>query len=126
MSLEIKTVKIQGEGYFVNNKLFVPKSEGNKDYEILKVWLKKNTPESEFSNEDLEKTRVQNINSYTQSFIYSKYPQSKQSSANLGVYDEVYKNEIVAFIKRVVDLSNQAIDKGTSLEDYKVILENNK
>ena len=126
MSLEIKTVKIQGEGYFVNNKLFVPKSEGNKDYEILKVWLKKNTQESEFSNEDLEKTRVQNINSYTQSFIYSKYPQSKQSSANLGVYDEVYKNEIVAFIKRVVDLSNQAIDKGTSLEDYKVILENNK
>ncbi|WNL34065.1 hypothetical protein QT384_01355 [Arcobacter cryaerophilus gv. pseudocryaerophilus] len=126
MSLEIKTVKIQGEGYFVNNKLFVPKSEGNKDYEILKVWLKKNTPESEFSNEDLEKTRVQNINSYTQSFIYSKYPQPKQSSANLGVYDEVYKNEIVAFIKRVVDLSNQAIDKGTSLEDYKVILENNK
>ena len=94
-----------------------------KDYEILKVWLKKNTPESEFSNEDLEKTRVQNINSYTQSYIYSKYPQPKQSSANLGVYDEAYKQEMVAFIKRIVDSSNEAISNGTSFEDYKAMLE---
>ena len=64
-----------------------------------------------------EKARVQNINSYTQSFIYSKYPQPKQSSANLGVYDESYKNEMVAFIKRVVDLSNEAIANGTKAED---------
>lgn len=70
-----------------------------------------------------EEQRTQNINSYTQSFIYSKYPQPKQSSANLGVYDEDYKNEMVAFIKRVVDLSNEAIENGMSFEDYKIILE---
>ncbi|MFW3357391.1 hypothetical protein [Aliarcobacter butzleri] len=70
-------------------------------------------------SEKIEKARVQNINSYTQSFIYSKYPQPKQSSANLGVYDEAYKNEMVAFIKRIIDLSNEAIENGTSLEDFK-------
>ena len=69
------------------------------------------------TDEEKEKQRVQNINSYTQSFIYSKYPQPKQSSANLGVYDESYKNEMVAFIKRVVDLSNEAIANGTKAED---------
>ena len=67
--------------------------------------------------EEIQEQRVQNINSYTQSFIYSKYPQPKQSSANLGVYDESYKNEMVAFIKRVVDLSNEAIANGTKAED---------
>ena len=70
-----------------------------------------------------ENNRTQNINSYTQSFIYLKYPQPKQSSANLGVYDEAYRNEMVAFIKRIVDLSNKAINNGTSIEDYKAILE---
>ena len=74
-------------------------------------------------DEKIEEARVQNINSYTQSFIYLKYPQPKQSSANLGVYDEAYKNEMVAFIKRVVGLSNEAIDNGTSFEDYKTSLE---
>ena len=69
-----------------------------------------------------ENDRVQNINSYTQLFIYSKYSQPKQSSANLGVYDEAYKNEMVAFIKRVVDLSNEAIENNISFEDYKAML----
>lgn len=69
------------------------------------------------TDDEKEKQRVQNINSYTQAFIYSKYPQPKQSSANLGVYDESYKNEMVAFIKRVVNLSNEAIANGTKVED---------
>ena len=63
--------------------------------------------------------RVSSINVYTQSFIYSKYPQPKQSSANLGIYDEAYKNEMVAYIKRIVDLSNEAIDNSISFEDFK-------
>lgn len=67
--------------------------------------------------------RVSSINAYTQSFIYSKYPQPKQSSANLGIYDEAYKNEMVAYIKRIVDLSNEAIENNTSFEDYKAMLD---
>ena len=77
---------------------------------------------NEAVNFQLEETRVQNINSYTQSFIYSKYSQPKQSSANLGVYDEAYKQEMVTFSKRIVDLSNEAIANGTSFEDYKAML----
>lgn len=72
---------------------------------------------------DKEVQRVQEINKYTKQFIFKKYPIEKQSSANLGVYDEAYKNEMVTFIKRVVDLSNEAIINGTSFEDYSIILE---
>ncbi|MFY4822006.1 hypothetical protein ACOTVO_04480 [Aliarcobacter butzleri] len=66
-----------------------------------------------------EKARVQNINSYTQAFIYSKYPQPKQSSANLGVYGDEYKNEMILFISNVIEKSNLAIANGISLEDFK-------
>jgi len=72
---------------------------------------------------DKEVQRVQEINKYTKQFIFKKYPIEKQSSANLGVYDEAYKNEMVAFIKRVVDLSDEAIENGTSFEDYKAMLD---
>ena len=72
--------------------------------------------------DEIEEHRVQNINSYTQSFITIKYPLEKQSSANLGVYDEAYKNEMVTFIKRVVDLSNEAIEDGASFEDFKAMI----
>lgn len=69
-----------------------------------------------------DELRVSSINAYTQSFIYSKYSQPKQSSANLGVYDEAYKNEMVAFIRRVVDLSNEAIENNRSFEDFKAMI----
>lgn len=72
--------------------------------------------------EELEKARVQNINSYTQSFITKKYPLEKQSSANLGIYGEEYKNEMINFISNHINLSNEAIDNGTSFEDYKAML----
>lgn len=74
------------------------------------------------TSEEIEELRVHNINSYTQSFIYSKYPQPKQSSANLGVYDEAYKNEMISFISNCIALSNEAIENGTSFEDYKAML----
>ena len=72
--------------------------------------------------EEIEKTRVQNINSYTQSFITTKYPLEKQSSANLGIYGEEYKNEMISFISNCITLSNEAIANNTSFEDYKAML----
>ena len=66
-----------------------------------------------------ENDRVQNINSYTQSFITTKYPLEKQSSANLGIYGEEYKNEMILFISNVIEKSNLAIANGISLEDFK-------
>ena len=72
--------------------------------------------------EEIEQQRVQNINSYTQSFITTKYPLEKQSSANLGIYGEEYKNEMISFISNCITLSNEAIENGTSFEDYKAML----
>ncbi|PUE66766.1 hypothetical protein [Arcobacter lacus] len=66
-----------------------------------------------------ENDRVQNINSYTQNYITKKYPLEKQSSANLGIYGEEYKNEMILFISNVIEKSNLAIANGISLEDFK-------
>lgn len=69
-----------------------------------------------------EEHRVQNINSYTLSLITTKYPLEKQSSANLGIYGDEYKTEMISFISNCITLSNEAIDNGTSFEDYKAML----
>ena len=71
---------------------------------------------------EIEEARVQNINSYTQSFITNKYPLEKQSSANLGIYSEEYKTEMISFISNCITLSNEAIENGTSFEDYKAMI----
>lgn len=75
------------------------------------------------TDEELENARVQNINSYTQSFIIKKYPLEKQSSANLGIYGEEYKNEMISFISNCITLSNEAIANNTSFEDFKAMLD---
>lgn len=72
---------------------------------------------------EIEKARVQNINSYTQSYITTKYSLEKQSSANLGIYGNEYKTEMISFISNCITLSNEAIENGTSSEDYKAKLE---
>ena len=78
------------------------------------------------TDNEKEKNRVQNINSYTQSFITKKYPLEKQSSANLGIYGEEYKNEMINFISNCITLSNEAIENNTSFEDFKAMLEVDK
>ena len=70
-----------------------------------------------------EEQRVQNINSYTQSFITKKYPLEKQSSASLGIYGEEYKTEMISFISNCIGLSNEAIENNTSFEDFKAMLD---
>lgn len=49
---DIKTVKIQGDGYLVNGNMSVPKADGNRDYQEVKIWIEDNTPESEFTHEE--------------------------------------------------------------------------
>ena len=74
------------------------------------------------TDDEIEKARVQDINSYTQSIITKKYPLEKQSSANLGIYGEDYKNEMTSFISNCIALSNEAIANNTSFEDFKAML----
>ena len=49
---DIKNVKIASFGYNVNG-IFIPNDENNRHYGILKEWLKDNTPEPEFTEEEI-------------------------------------------------------------------------
>lgn len=107
---------------------FIPKDLNKLTDKQLKAYNNKpefgvwNGNEWIADNEKIEKSRVQNINSYTQSFITTKYPLEKQSSTNLGIYSEEYKNEMISFISNCISLSNEAIANNTSFEDYKAML----
>ena len=57
--MEIQTVKIQGQGYLLNGTMSVPEADGNKEYELIKQWLAEgNTPEPEFTDEELQITSI--------------------------------------------------------------------
>lgn len=59
---------------------------------------------------EIEEIRVNEINNKARTVIYNKYPLEKQSSAQLGIYGEEYLSTMKAFIKQVIDISNEAID----------------
>ena len=57
--MEIKSVKIQGQGYLLNETICVPKADGNKEYELIKQWISEgNTPEPEFTEKELRITSI--------------------------------------------------------------------
>lgn len=62
------------------------------------------------TEEELEEIRIDEINAKARAIIYSKYPQEKQSSAQLGIYGDEYLATMKVFIKQVIDISNKAID----------------
>jgi len=56
----IKTVKMQGNGYLLNNSLSIPNDSGNYYYKLIQDWISEgNTPEPEFTVEELKKKKVQ-------------------------------------------------------------------
>ena len=57
--MEILKVKIQGQGYLLNGVMYVPKADGNSEYELIKEWLKTNEPEPEFTEEEIQKQELQ-------------------------------------------------------------------
>ena len=51
---EIKSVKIQGNGYLLNGTMSVPEADGNREYELIKLWIAEgNTPEPEYTEAEL-------------------------------------------------------------------------
>lgn len=72
--------------------------------------------------EEIENQRVLQINSKAQSLILSKYSLEKQSSAQLGLYGEVYLQELKAFISNIIRISNEAELNGTAVEDIKWVI----
>lgn len=60
----IETVKIQGQGYLLNGTMSVPMADGNREYEMIKLWLSENNiPEPEFTEEELAKQVIDKTNS---------------------------------------------------------------
>ena len=57
--MNIETVKIQSKGYLLNGIMYVPNADGNREYELIKQWLSEgNTPEPEFTKEELQITSI--------------------------------------------------------------------
>lgn len=51
---EIKSVKIQGNSYLLNGTMSVPTADGNREYELIKLWIKAgNEPVPEFTAEEI-------------------------------------------------------------------------
>lgn len=62
-------------------------------------------------------TSIKNIEDKAKSIILEKYPLEKQSSAQLGIYGEVYLSEMKTFISNIIRISNEAEANGIKLED---------
>ena len=61
---EIKSVKIQGNGYLLNGTMSVPMADGNREYELIKLWIAEgNTPEPEYTEQELEAIAKEQANS---------------------------------------------------------------
>ena len=111
---EIKKVKIQCEGYLVNGEMSVPKADGNRHYEMLKVWLETNIPDPEFTPEQLNAQRISQIKAKASELILAKYSIIWQ--LNHPRTDVNYASDY-AYIDGIRDVSNEAEANGTALED---------
>ena len=100
---EIKTVKIQGNGYLLNGTMLVPKADGNREYELIKKWLNDNTPEPEFTEEELAKqeinAKVQEAKQYLQSTDHKFYLGYKPKECEDLVAIEAKRDEAREYIR---------------------------
>ena len=100
---EIKTVKIQGNGYLLNGTMLVPKADGNREYELIKKWLNDNTPEPEFTEEELAKqeinAKVQEAKQYLQSTDHKFYLGYKPKEGEDLVAIEAKRDEAREYIR---------------------------
>lgn len=73
---------------------------------------------------DYEIERIQAIKSKAGELIKIRYPIEKQSSAQLGIYGDVYLAEMKEYIADIIRISNEAEANGTTLEDINWELNN--
>ena len=88
----IKTVKERWEelsikkinSYLVNNSILVPKIDGNRDYESVKVWLETNTAEPQYTTAQVAemfiKEQVKALSSAIQTELDNKANESHYDS----------------------------------------------
>ena len=119
---EIQSVKIQGEGYLLNGIMSVPKADGNKEYELIKQWLAEgNTPEPEFTEEELNNNIIDEIKAEAGRIITERYPSFKQVNAQLGIYGAEYLATMTAFITDIKTQSDVLeLDAAKTKNDFVV------
>ena len=60
---EIKSVKIQQNGWLLNGTMSVPDATGNRERELIKKWMAEgNTPEPEYTQEELDAQALEQSN----------------------------------------------------------------
>ena len=93
----------------------IPFADGNREYEEYKQWLAEgNTPEPEFTPEQLDVQRISKIKAKASELITSKY--SIVWQLNHPRTDIAYTADY-AYIDNIRDISNEAEANGTALED---------
>jgi hypothetical protein len=113
--MNIEKIKINGSGYLVNDVLYVPALTDD-----IKQWLEEgNTPEPEFTDDELNQQRISLIKRKAGNVISSKYSIIKQLNISnlLDGYSEEDKTKMIAFINSIRAISNKAELEGTALED---------
>ena len=104
----ITSVKIQGNGWLVNGNMSVPNDDGNTHCQHVKLWISLgNTPEDEFTSDELEITRIAKIKAKAGEIINSRYPAFKQQNVALGLETKEYSDTMIAFIKNIKEQSSK-------------------
>ena len=102
--MEIQTVKTQGDNYLLNGTMLVPQADGNIEYELIKEWLSEgNTPEPEFTEEELQKqkllVKIQEAKQYLASTDHKFYNGYKPKVGEDLVEIERLRDEAREFIR---------------------------
>ena len=94
----------------------IPFADGNNDYEEYKQWLLKgNTPEPEFTDEEIDAQRIQAIKQKASELINLKYPDYKQ--LNIIRVGGAELEAMSAYIDSIRKISNKAEQDGIKVED---------
>ena len=68
----IRTVKLQDDGYLLNGSMSVPNDEGNRDYQDIQEWVAEgNTPEPEFTQAEAADRAQLVINADARAYLSS-------------------------------------------------------
>ena len=110
---EIIKVKIQGQGYLLNNTMYAPKADGNREYELIKQWLAEgNTPEPEFTEEEL---RIKEVNSQIQ--------EAKQYLTGTGwIWEKYNRNVLVLKDMTSEEFNLKYSDTINKQEEYRALI----
>ena len=93
----IKTVKEQKDGWLVNNSMLVPNDKENRHYKEVQEWLKDNTPEPEFTDEEIFHRKQQAFNNDIQIHLDTKAKEFRydnmMSARSYAGYENAFQAE---------------------------------